>query len=119
MVSEMIGESLKLALVVTLVATFSVSAYSLLPEERIPYAEIQFEQNITNSSLSLSHVGGDPLDMSEIKIAIQNNSAYEEKRVSGIWTFGEEIHITTNVSNITEISVVHTRAILARYEMEA
>lgn len=118
MVSEMIGESLKLAIVVTLVATFSLSAYSLLPEERVPHVEIQFEQNITNSSICLSHIGGDPLDMSEIKIAIQNNTAYEEKRVSGIWTFGEKIQIQTNLSNITEISVIHPRAILARYKME-
>lgn len=117
MASEMIGETLKLVIVVTLVAVFSISVYSFLPEERIPYAEIQWIENTTNSStVDLVHMGGDHLEANEITVIVQNDTKTYTHHLTEIWTFGEKEPIPTNMTNITEVSVIHRRAILFRGE---
>lgn len=121
MVSEIIGEMLKLSIVVTLVAVFGVSVYAHLPDERVPYVEIEIKFNETNSSiLDITHVGGDPLEASEVKIVIRNETGYIEDHhlPDSVWRFPETIPLSTNLTNVSEVSVVHQRAVLVVAEVE-
>ncbi|TQD29537.1 type IV pilin N-terminal domain-containing protein [Methanolobus vulcani] len=127
MASEMVGEILKLSIAVTLVAVFSISVYSLLPDERIPYMEIELSSDINNSSIiHLTHVGGDSLRVSEISLEITNSSNISQTNYTKLstltsqpyWRFPEtvDINITkllnTNPEGVT-VTVIHTRGILA------
>ena len=118
--SEMIGEMLKLSMAVTLVAVLSISVYSLLPDERVPYVEIEITINETNSSIiDMTHVGGDPLQASEVNIVITNESGQNTHNLPNtVWKFPETIHLTANLTNVSEVSVVHQRAVLVIAEVE-
>ncbi|SES64977.1 Protein of unknown function [Methanococcoides vulcani] len=139
MVSEIIGEMLKLSIMVVLVTLFSIGVFEMLPEERVPYVEIEII-NVNGSSLDISHVGGDVLKANEISIHIKNASGsfiYElpdnntiwmynsttrvpdpDQKIP-IWKFPERIHVNSDVMNITEVSVVHRRAVLATSEVSS
>ncbi|WP_135609465.1 type IV pilin N-terminal domain-containing protein [Methanococcoides sp. AM1] len=138
MVSEIIGEMLKLAIAVTLVSVLSIAVYGNMPDERVPYVEIEIT-NVTSSSADIRHVGGDPVHSIDMKILISNasgaypeiklndrNSVWKMNWTSGewendsymeYWKFGDTLHLSTNLTNITEISVVHPRAVLATAEV--
>ncbi|NOR48195.1 MAG: type IV pilin [Methanosarcinaceae archaeon] len=121
MASEMIGEMLKLSIAVMLVAVFSMSVYALLPDERVPYVEIELVVNETNSSIiDITHVGGDPLKASEVKIVVKNETGYQDEHLlpDQVWRFPQTIHLTTNLMNVSEVSVIHLRAVLAIAEVE-
>ena len=117
----MIGEMLKLSIAVMLVAVFSMSVYALLPDERVPYVEIELVVNETNSSIiDITHVGGDPLKASEVKIVVKNETGYQDEHLlpDQVWRFPQTIHLTTNLMNVSEVSVIHLRAVLAIAEVE-
>ncbi|WP_305065321.1 type IV pilin N-terminal domain-containing protein [Methanococcoides sp.] len=121
MASEMIGEMLKLSIAVMLVAVLSMSVYALLPDERVPYVEIELVVNETNSSIiDITHVGGDPLKASEVKIVVKNETGYQDEHLlpDQVWRFPQTIHLTTNLMNVSEVSVIHLRAVLAIAEVE-
>lgn len=139
MVSEIVGEMLKLSIMVSLVALFSIGVFEMLPDERVPYVEIEII-NVNGSSLNISHVGGDVLKAEEISIQVANASGpfiYElsdkdhvwmYNHTTGmpdpnqpvlIWKFPERIHVNTDVMNITDVSVVHRRAVLATSEVSS
>jgi len=117
----MIGEMLKLSIAVMLVAVFSMSVYALLPDERVPYVEIELVVNETNSSvIDITHVGGDPLQASEVKIVVSNETGYQDEHLLPyqVWRFPQTIHLTSNLMNVSEVSVIHLRAVLAIAEVE-
>jgi len=116
----MIGEMLKLSIVVMLVAVLSMSVYGLLPDERVPYVEIELAVNGTNSSIiDITHVGGDPLQVSEVKLVVSNETGQDKYLLPDpVWRFPQTIHLTTNLTNVSEVSVIHQRAVLAIAEVE-
>lgn len=124
----MVGEILKLAISVTLVTVFSLGVYAYLPEERVPYLEIEMSWNATNPAyVDITHVGGDTLHASDITIQIVNASDSSDQLQPPIklsnknfWRFPETIPISLNTGNWASshpknvtITVVHPRAILA------
>ena len=131
MVSEILGEMLKLAIVVTLVAVLGMSVYSHLPDERVPSLEIEMRFNDTNSSfIDLVHVGGDPIRTSEMKIEIINTSnssdmvfySLTDLTNSTYWKFPETISMDTRTSfsdNLTSVkmSVIHPRKVMVIAEV--
>ncbi|AKB85868.1 type IV pilin N-terminal domain-containing protein [Methanococcoides methylutens] len=139
MVSEIVGEMLKLSIMVSLVTVFSIGVFEMLPDERVPYVEIEIV-NVSGSSLDISHVGGDVLKAEEITIQVANASgpfiyelsdkdhvcrcnsstgALDSNQSVIIWKFPERIHVNTDVMNITDVSVVHRRAVLATSEVSS
>lgn len=129
MASEMVGEILKLAISVTLVTVFSLGVYAYLPEERVPYLEIETSWNASNPAyVDITHVGGDTLQSSDITIQIVNASDPSDqlppiklsKTHGDIWRFPETIPISLTTENWASahpenvtITVIHPRAILA------
>ena len=120
MASEMIGEMLKLSMAVVFVSVFSMLVYGLLPDERVPYVEIEILVNETNSSLiDITHVGGDPLHASEVKIIVINKTGQNTYDLPNtVWKFPETIHLNANLTNVSEVSVVHQKAVLVIAEVE-
>lgn len=123
MVSEMIGEMLKLSMVVTLVAVLSISVYAYLPDERIPYAEIvcKFPENSTDNStdIVLIHAGGDPLLISDVSIVVVKDNIPLNRVLKKTWIFSEKAEVIgemPKMDNVSEIMVVHRRAVLFKYE---
>jgi hypothetical protein len=119
MVSEIIGEMLKLSIVVMLVSVLSISVYSYLPDERIPYAEIIYQS--TDGNITLIHAGGDTLLSSDITIVILNETgyAYPTYSLSKNWAFSEPAPVVVplpNATNVSEIMVVHRRSVLYKGE---
>jgi FlaG/FlaF family flagellin (archaellin) len=127
--SEMVGEILKLSIAVMLVSVFSISVYGLMPDERVPYLEIELSSSssINNSSIiHLTHAGGDSLRVSDIRLEISDSSSYSPDYPEALsnftsdtyWSFPETIDINiTEILNTTpetvSVTVIHTRAILA------
>jgi FlaG/FlaF family flagellin (archaellin) len=132
MVSEMIGEILKLAMVVTLVSVLSMSVYSLIPDERPPYLEIEMRYNATNSgTIDLTHVGGDPIRVSDVWIEVMNTSNISDKKDYKLaeltnetyWKFPQTIQLNASThgsSNMSraKISVIQQKAIIAVGEVQ-
>ena len=138
MVSEIVGEMLKLSLVVTLAAVIGMAVYAHLPDERYPYVEIETD-NWTTSGVDITHVGGDLLNSNEVQIIVStgagdysynlydNTTIWKFDSSNGIWVmdkpvfqwgFTEKIHVNSTLTNITCVSVVHRRAVLAVAEVE-
>ncbi|NPE28716.1 type IV pilin N-terminal domain-containing protein [Methanococcoides sp. SA1] len=139
MVSEIIGEMLKLAIAVTLVSVLSLAVYGNMPDERVPYIEIEMK-NITSSSFDIKHAGGDPIHSIDLKFIISNatatypeiklndkhtvwkmnrtSGAWEDDHYTEYWKFGDTLHLNTSLTNITYISVVHPRTVLATAEVD-
>ncbi len=128
MASEMVGEILKLAISVTLVTVFSLGVYAYLPEERVPYLEIETSWNATNPTtlIDITHVGGDPIQTSDITIQImdakdpsqQKTIKLSELKDTNVWRFPETRTIDTSkyfttTSDKVTVTVIHPRAILA------
>lgn len=122
MVSEIIGEMLKLSIVVMLVSALSISVYAYLPDERIPYAEIVCQES--DGNLTLMHAGGDKLLSSDVAIVILNETnkpypTYSTYYLRKNWVFSETALTEPplpNVTNISEIMVVHPRAVIFKCE---
>ncbi len=117
MVSEIIGEMLKLSIVVMLVSALSISVYAYLPDERIPYAEIVCQES--DGNLTLMHAGGDKLLSSEISIVVVNDTGSYTLSLNKTWFFSETAQFVgplPKVTNVTEIMVVHPRAVLFKCE---
>jgi hypothetical protein len=118
MVSEIIGEMLKLSIVVMLVSVLSISVYAYLPDERIPYAEIIYQS--TDDNLTLIHAGGDTLLSSDVTIVILNETGYPYPTysLSKNWAFSEPAPVVglPNATNVSEIMVVHRRAVIYKGE---
>jgi hypothetical protein len=118
MVSEIIGEMLKLSIVVMLVSVLSISVYAYLPDERIPYAEIIYQN--TDDNLTLIHAGGDPLLSSDVSIVIINDTGhYHTYPLNGTWFFSKPAPIVgelPSMKNVSEIMVVHRRAVIYKGE---
>lgn len=109
---------LKLSIVVMLVSVFSISVYSYLPDERIPYAEIIYQS--TDDNLTLIHAGGDPLLKSDVSIVIVVNETEQYTyQLNKTWVFSEPapvVGVLPNATNVSEIMVVHRRAVLYKGE---
>ncbi|SFM26800.1 type IV pilin N-terminal domain-containing protein [Methanolobus profundi] len=132
MASEMIGEVLKLALVVTLAAVLSIGVYALLPEERPPHIEIEMSFNQSNDSvIDITHVGGDPVRTNDVYIELSNSSNIFDKKDyklteltnQSFWKFPQTLHLdaSTDISSemdAVKITVVHQRAIIAISEVK-
>jgi FlaG/FlaF family flagellin (archaellin) len=132
MASEMIGEVLKLALVVTLAAVLSMGIYAMLPEERPPHLEIEmsFNQSI-DSIIDITHVGGDPIRTNDVHIEISNASNIFDKKDyklteltnQSFWKFPDTLYLNTSTAsseNMTDVKimVIHQRAIIAIGEVK-
>ncbi|WP_321430976.1 type IV pilin N-terminal domain-containing protein [uncultured Methanolobus sp.] len=132
MASEMIGEVLKLAMVVTLAAVLSLGIYAMLPEERPPYIEIEMSFNQSNDSvIDITHVGGDPIRTNDVHIEISNASNIFDKKDyklteltnESFWKFPDTLYLsasTASSTNMTDvkITVIHQRAIIAIGEVK-
>ncbi|WP_406657132.1 type IV pilin N-terminal domain-containing protein [Methanolobus sp. ZRKC2] len=132
MASEMVGEVLKLAITVSLVAVLSIGIYTLLPEERAPHLEIEMSFNQSNPQIiEITHVGGDPIRTKDVKIELSNTTDIFDKQYfeltdltsENFWIFPQTLHLDTStfLSNNTsevKISVIHQRAILAIGEVK-
>ena len=132
MASEMIGEVLKLALVVTLAAVLSIGVYALLPDERAPHLEIEMSFNKSDSgTIDITHVGGDPIRANDVHIEISNASNMFDKKDyklteltnESFWKFPQTLHLnaSTDLSfsmDEVKITVVHQRAIIAIGEVK-
>ncbi len=138
MVSEIIGEMLKLAIAVTMVALLSSAVYSHLPDERLPHIEVEID-NVSSSALDITHAGGDPVHVLDVHIMVANDTAsypdidlndhqmiwklnrtsseWETNRSIEYWKFGDTLHVDTNLTNISYISVIHSKAVLATAEV--
>jgi FlaG/FlaF family flagellin (archaellin) len=118
MVSEIIGEMLKLSIVVMLVSVLAVSVYAYLPDERIPYAEIMYQS--TDGNITLIHAGGDPLPSSDVSIVIVVNKTEQHTyQLNKTWVFSEPAPVVVplpNATNVSEIMVVHRRAVIYKGE---
>ncbi|MBC7085163.1 MAG: type IV pilin N-terminal domain-containing protein [Methanomethylovorans sp.] len=129
MASEMVGEILKLAISVTLVAVFSIGVYAYLPEERVPYLEIEMSWNANQQgSVDIVHAGGDILHTQEITILVmdaekpflppENIKLSDIITDTNVWRFPRTVTIDlsdyfTDVPDIVTVRVIHPRAILA------
>lgn len=116
MVSEIIGEMLKLSIVVMLVSALSISVYAYLPDERIPYAEIVCQES--DGNLTLIHAGGDTLLSSDVTIVILNKTGqpYPTYYLSKNWVFSEMAPTKRplpNMKDIDKIMIVHPRAVIS------
>lgn len=131
----MVGEILKLAIVVTLVAVLAMGVYSLLPDERPPHIEIEMRYNATNSSqIDLTHVGGDPVPVADVWIEIMNTSDIFDKKDYQLsqlahpnqtfWKFSETLQVNASTGKVNatgqrinlseaKVSVVHLRTVIA------
>ena len=132
MASEMIGEVLKLAMVVTLAAVLSLGIYAMLPEERSPYLEIEMSFNQSdNGTIDVTHVGGDPIMINDVHIEISNASNMFDKKDyklteltnESFWKFPQTLYLnaSTDISSDMDdvkITVIHQRAILAIGEVK-
>jgi FlaG/FlaF family flagellin (archaellin) len=146
MASEMVGEVLKLAIAVGLVAVFSMGVYALLPDERIPHLEIEMNFNNSNPEIiDLTHVGGDSINVHDTYIELSNSSSISYRKdyklteltSEDYWKFSETLHLNasanmsyyganvsignnTNASGIiyfNRITVIHQRGIIAAGEV--
>lgn len=131
MASEMIGEVLKLSMVVTLVAVLSISVYGFLPDERPPHLEIEMSFNHSDPGvIDITHVGGDPIQSADVHIEITNSSDMLDKidyRVTDLtdddfWKFPETLHINASTDSSesmddVKIAVIHRKAIIALGEV--
>ena len=122
MVSEIIGEMLKLSIVVMLVSVLSISVYAYLPDERIPYAEIIVLEP-EEGSVKLIHAGGDRLLSSEVSIIVvfnnTTNNLDPNYTLKEDWTFSKEAVTDRDLPNkddVKEIMVVHRRAVIYKGE---
>ena len=132
MASEMIGEVLKLAMVVTLAAVLSIGIYALLPDERPPYLEIEISFNQSNAGIiDITHVGGDPIRTNDVRIEISNASNIFDKKDyrlteltnESFWKFPDTLYLnssTPSSTNMTDvkITVIHQKAIIAIGEVK-
>ncbi|WP_094229130.1 type IV pilin N-terminal domain-containing protein [Methanolobus psychrotolerans] len=132
MASEMIGEVLKLALVVTLAAVLSISIYALLPDERPPYLEIEMSFNQSEVGIiDITHVGGDPIRTNDVHIEISNASNMFDKKDyklteltnQSFWKFPETLFLNASTDsssdmNDVKVTVVHQRAIISIGEVK-
>lgn len=132
MASEMVGEILKLAISVTLVTVFSLGVYAYLPEERVPYLEIEMNWH-NDTHVDITHSGGDSLQTSEITIQMIDSNTKKIDRNSSkplsdfinnsnIWRFPQTLSIPTSAFNLTNIDnvnviIIHPRAILVEEEV--
>jgi hypothetical protein len=114
MVSELIGEILKLAIVVMLVSMLAASLHTFVPEERTPYIETIVRYNESNSSIEIVHAGGDSLNSGVIMVS---NETLMETHKIGVWRFPEKLVVKTNISPPLQVSIVHERAVLVRVEL--
>lgn len=132
MASEMIGEILKLAMVVLLVSVVSMGIYNLLPQERVPYVEVQINFNKTNPEfIDITHIGGDPVRTDELTIELTNPENIQDKKDYKMneitnydyWKFPQALHVQaqTNLhSHLKEIKVtiIHKRTIITSAEVK-
>lgn len=128
----MIGEVLKLAIAVSMVAVLSMGVYALLPEERVPYLEIEMSFNTTNpDTIDITHVGGDPIRVHDVRVEVTNTSNMYDKRIYALteltnesfWKFPQTLQLNASTAangNMSEakVSVVHQRAIIAVGEVK-
>jgi FlaG/FlaF family flagellin (archaellin) len=127
MASEMIGEVLKLAMVVTLAAVLSIGIYALLPDERPPHLEVEMSFNQTDIGvIDITHVGGDPIRTNDVRIEISNASNIFDKKDyrlteltnESFWKFPDTIYLSSstassiNMSDV-KVTVIHQKAIIA------
>lgn len=132
MVSEIVGEMLKLAIIVTLVSVLAMGVYSLIPEETPPHLEIEMRYNSTEAGLiDLTHVGGDPIKVADVWVEVMNTSDILDKKDyklaeltnEAYWKFPQTLQLNASTSkslNMSQakVSVVHQRAIIAIGEVQ-
>ena len=132
MASEMIGEVLKLAMVVTLAAVLSIGIYALLPDERPPYLEIEMSFNQTDAGIiDITHIGGDPIRTNDVSIEISNASNIFDKKDyrlteltnESFWKFPDTLYLSSSTASSTNMSdvkvtVIHQKAIIAIGEVK-
>jgi FlaG/FlaF family flagellin (archaellin) len=117
MVSDVIGEMLKLSMVVILVSVIAVSVNGVLPKERVPYIEVIVKCNESAPAVytvNITHAGGDPV--ASIKIMINNGTETNTTDIES-WRFPETISLHTTIMPPFEVSVVNARAVLARVKV--
>ncbi len=114
MVSDVIGEMLKLSMVVILVSSIAVSVNGVLPKERAPYIEVIVKYDESASTVYITHAGGDPV--ASIKIIINNGTETNTTDIES-WRFPETKTLPTTIMPPFEVSVVNARAVLARVKV--
>lgn len=77
-VSSVIGEMLVIALVIILISILAISAFNLLPGERIPVINVVMEYNSTNDTMSFWHKGGDWVDREELTASLTTSEVGEK-----------------------------------------
>ncbi|RLI75679.1 hypothetical protein DRO97_02695 [Archaeoglobales archaeon] len=130
-VSEIIGEMLLLAIVVILAAVLSANVSNLMPSfEDVPYATFVGKDN---GNFTITHEGGDPIPLNELRIVIDNGSVmsctfnksnlyFQDVLVGRLmgngnnyWEFGESlITYKSVVGDNVMITIAHEKLVLCK-----
>lgn len=130
-VSEIIGEMLLLAIVVILAAVLSANVSNLMPSfEDVPYATFVGKDN---SNFTITHEGGGPIPLNELRIVIDNGSVmsctfnnsnlyFQDVLVGRLmgngnnyWEFGESlITYKSVVGDSVMITIAHEKLVLCK-----
>jgi len=114
-VSEIVGEMLLLVIVVVLAGILSSNIASLIPNVQ-DTAYVEMLAVSENGKLNVTHIGGEPLSLSEVKLMLDDemcgfDGTTLDCKVSGklfgngdnLWEFGERLQINSSVSRILVI----------------
>lgn len=122
-VSEVIGQVLMTAVVVISLTSIAITIFSsdVLDPPHTPYVDLEIYPE--NSVVYILHVGGEPLELKDLKIVFYNNSGiqanftdlskYLENDIhsNGVLMFGEHLKIDAGVpvtdDDSMEMSLVH------------
>ncbi|WP_456329079.1 type IV pilin [Archaeoglobus sp.] len=113
--SEIIGEMLLLVIVVVLAGVLSSNIASLIPSVR-DTAYVEMLAVSENGSVNITHIGGEPLNLAEVKLMLDDevcgfNGTTLDCETSGrlfgngddLWEFGERLQVNSSVSRISVI----------------
>ncbi|MGB9927499.1 MAG: type IV pilin N-terminal domain-containing protein [Methanosarcina sp.] len=122
-VSEVIGQVLMTAVVVISLTSIAITIFSsdVLDPPHTPHVDLEIY--LENSIVYILHVGGEPLELEDLKIIFYNNSGIQanftglskylesDSPSNGVLTFGERLKIDAGVpikaNDSMEISLVH------------
>jgi len=128
-VSEVLGEVLLLVIVVALATVLSASMGNLMPDLKdVPYAS--FIGRINGNNYTIVHEGGDSIDLTDLKIIIDNGSTITSLGVSqiqsilndengnGYWDFGERLNISRTYGSKVTVTIAVEKQVLCRLFFE-
>lgn len=105
-VSDVVGNILMVAITVIMAAIIAGAIFGMKPPADVPHVSYKIEINGMN--LSLSHMGGEQVKVSDLKFMASGKEAFNttdsEINNTGIWKIGTTITLNTNNS---DLMIVH------------